>query len=123
MPRRVREGREGATILKRLNSIYLRLLLPLGGTLLVAMVAAWAIALYLLTNTIDRRLDATLENATSILAEGTFPFSPDLIGRLDRLIEARILLAGDTGTIGLSTGGDSLNAAVEAAAGEFAMRN
>ena len=83
------------------------------------MVAAWAIALYLLTNTIDRRLDATLENATSILAEGTFPFSPDLIGRLDRLIEARIMLAGDTGTIGLSTGDDLLNAAVEAEAGEF----
>ena len=87
-------------------------MLPLGVTLLVAMAVAWAIALYLLTDAIDRRLDAQLENATSILAEGNFPFSPDLIGRLDRIIEARIILLDDTGNIGLSTGGETVNRGV-----------
>ena len=95
-----------------MNSIYLRLLLPLGVTVLVAMLVAWAIALYLLTNAIDRRLDAQLGNATAILAEGTFPFSPDLIRRLDRIIEARIVLLNDSGDIGLSTGGEAINAAL-----------
>ena len=87
-------------------------MLPLGVTLLVAMAVAWAIALYLLTDAIDRRLDAQLENATSILAEGTFPFSPDLIGRLDRIIEARIALLDESGGIGLSTGDESINKAL-----------
>ena len=95
-----------------MNSIYLRLLLPLGVTLLVAMVVAWAIALYLLTDAIDRRLDAQLENATAILAEGAFPFSPDLIERLDRLIEARIVLLDASGDIGLSTGDETINSAL-----------
>ena len=95
-----------------MNSIYLRLMLPLGVTLLVGMGVAWSIALYLLTDVIDRRLDAQLENATSILAEGTFPFSPDLIGRLDRIIEARIVLLDAAGDIGLSTGDEPINQAV-----------
>lgn len=87
-------------------------MLPLGATMLVAMGVAWAIALYLLTDTIDRRLDAQLENATSILAEGNFPFSPDLIGRLDRLIEARIILLDEAGDIGISTGDESIDKAI-----------
>ncbi len=85
-------------------------------TLLIAMVVAWAIALYLLTSAIDRRLDAQLENATSILAEGAFPFSPDLIGRLDRIIEARIVLLDESGAIGLSTGDDAINNALRSVA-------
>ena len=72
--------------MKRPGSIYIRLIMPLGLTLLVAMIAAWAIAVHLLTNTIDRRLDDQLNHATAILADGEFPFSPDLIARLDRLI-------------------------------------
>lgn len=95
-------------------------MLPLGVTLLVAMAVAWAIALYLLTDAIDRRLDAQLENATSILAEGTFPFSPDLIGRLDRIIEARIVLLDESGDIGLSTGDESINKAIGALTDQIA---
>jgi len=73
------------------------------------MFAAWAIALKLLTNVIDAQLDAKLGNATATLAENVFPFSPELIGRLDRLIESRIALLDDDGRVGLSTGGDVLN--------------
>jgi signal transduction histidine kinase len=88
---------------RRVGSIYLRLIMPLGLTLLVAMIAAWAIAVHLLTNTIDRRLDDQLNHATAMLADGEFPFSPDLIARLDRLIEARIALLDASGVVALST--------------------
>jgi signal transduction histidine kinase len=90
----------------RRDNIYLRLIIPLGLTLLVAMLAAWAIAVKLLTDTIDRRLDDQLGHATEILAQGEFPFSQDLIGRLDRLIEARIALLDESGAVALSTIGE-----------------
>ncbi len=86
--------------------------MPLGLTLLVAMIAAWAIAVHLLTNTIDRRLDDQLNHATSMLADGEFPFSPDLIARLDRLIEARIALLDASGAIALSTAHGPANEAL-----------
>ena len=77
------------------------------------MATAWAIALILLTNVMDDQLDAKLENATATLAEGVFPFTPDLIQRLDRLIEARIVLLDAYGAVQLSTGDRSLTAALD----------
>jgi signal transduction histidine kinase len=89
--------------LKRRGSIYVRLIIPLGVTLLFAMLAAWAIAVQLLTNSFDRRLDDQLDHATAILADGEFPFSPDLIDRLDRLLEARIALLDENGIVKLGS--------------------
>jgi signal transduction histidine kinase len=97
---------------KRPGSIYVRLIMPLGLTLLVAMIAAWAIAVHLLTNTIDRRLDDQLNHATAMLADGEFPFSPDLIARIDRLIEARIALLDASGAVALSTAHGPANEAL-----------
>jgi len=93
----------GALPLKQPGSLFLRLIIPLGVTLLVAMFAAWAIAVQLLTDTIDRRLDDQLDHATAILADGEFPFSLDLIRRLDRLIEARIALLDEAGGVQIAT--------------------
>ncbi len=90
-------------VVRRLSSIYFRLVIPLGITLLLAMLAAWAIAVQLLTDTINRRLDVQLDHATAILADGEFPFSLELISRFDQLIEARIVLLDESGTIKLST--------------------
>ncbi|MDX1500439.1 MAG: hypothetical protein R3176_11105, partial [Woeseiaceae bacterium] len=73
--------------MKPARRIYLRLIAPLGLALLVAMLATWAIAVKLFTDTIDERLDEQLEHATAILADGEFPFSPELLARLDRLLE------------------------------------
>lgn len=87
-------------------------MLPFGGALLLAMVAAWAIALSLLTNVIDEQLEARLENTTATLAEGVFPLTPDLVERVDRLIEARVLLLGANGDVQLSTGDDAVNEAL-----------
>ncbi len=77
------------------------------------MLASWAIAVHLLTNTIDRRLDDQLDHATAILAEGEFPFSPELIGRLDRLIEARIILLDASRSVALSTTDGPANDALD----------
>ncbi len=87
-------------------------MLPLGAALILAMIVAWSIAVYLLGSAMDRRLDSQLDNATSILAEGTFPFSPDLVRRLDRLIEARIALLDGYGRLGFSTADEEANLAL-----------
>ena len=58
---------EECAIFRQPNSLYWRLLLPLGGALLLAMLAAWAIALKLLTTVIDQQLDAKLSNATALV--------------------------------------------------------
>lgn len=89
--------------MKRTNNLYFRLLVPLGITLLVAMLAAWAIAVSLLTNTFDQRLNERLGRATEILADGEIPFSADLLKRVDRLVEARIALLDGSATVQLST--------------------
>ena len=84
--------------------VYARIILPLGLTLLLGMLATWAIAVKLLTDAIDRRLDEQLDHATTMLAAGAFPFSADLIDRVDRLIEARIALLDADGNVALATG-------------------
>lgn len=89
--------------MKPASSLYFRLVVPLGVTLLVAMLAAWAIGVHLLGSTFNSQLDERLKRATEILAEGEFPFSVDLLKRADRLIEARILLLDASADIKLST--------------------
>ncbi|MBT8098350.1 MAG: HAMP domain-containing protein, partial [Gammaproteobacteria bacterium] len=86
------------------NSLYLRLLIPLTGGLLLAMLLAWAIALKVLATAIEVQLDDRLATATATLADGTLPFSVELIERLDRLIESRILFLDPAGQIQLSSG-------------------
>jgi len=77
------------------------------------MTVAWAIAVLLLTNAIDKRLDVQLDNATATLANATFPFSPDLIARLDRLLDARIALLDAAGRTALNTGGQEVTSALD----------
>ena len=103
---------EVCTIIRQPNSLYLRLLLPLGAALLLAMVAAWAIALTLLTNVMNAQLDAKLTNATETLADASLPFTPELMQRFDRLLEARIVLLDAYGAVQLSTGDERVNSAL-----------
>jgi len=102
--------------MRKPENIYARLIIPLGLALLLAMIAVWAIAVKLLTDTIDRRLDDQLDHATEILASGEFPFSPELIVRLDRLIEARIALLDQNGDVALSTADGAAHDALQAIA-------
>lgn len=107
--------------MRKTENIYARLIIPLGLTLLLAMIAVWAIAVKLLTDTIDRRLDDQLDHATEILATGEFPFSPELIVRLDRLIEARIALLDRNGEVALSTTDGAAHDALQAIAVDLAV--
>ncbi len=99
--------------------IYSHLIVPLGLTLLIAMIAVWGIAVKLFTDTIDHRLDEQLSHATEILATGEFPFSQELIVRLDRLIEARIALLDVSGAVALSTSNGPANVALQAISGNI----
>jgi signal transduction histidine kinase len=95
----------------RPGSIYYRLIVPFGLTIIVAMLAAWAIAVYLTSRVFEQRVDDQLDHATAILAQGEFPFSSELISRLDRLIEARIALFDESGSVRLTTAeGSTLDA-------------
>lgn len=100
--------------MRKSHNVYSRLIIPLGLTLLIAMIVVWAIAVKLLTDTIDRRLDDQLDHATEILAAGEFPFSQELIERLDRLIEARIALIDESGAVAMSTTDSPANDALQA---------
>lgn len=105
--------------MRRFDSIYFRLIMPLGVAMLLAMLAAWVIAIQVLTNTMDHRLDEQLTHATAILADGEFPFSPEIIGRVDHLIEARIALLDESGAVKLSTSTGQANEALATLAQEL----
>lgn len=90
------------------GSLYLRLVAPLGVTLLAAMVLAFVIALTWMSNAINARLDARLANAVSVLAAGNFPLSEELLERLDGLVAARLLLLDADGeVVRMSSGGET----------------
>lgn len=74
------------------HTLYPRLFLPYAATLVLASVLAWWLAIQLLTNTLEQRLEQQLDHATRVLAEGTLPLTPDLVERLADLLRARILL-------------------------------
>ncbi len=96
----------------------MRLLLPVGAALLAAMTIAWAIALSLLTGVINDQLDGRLENATTVLADGAFPFSKDLLQRLDGLIDARVALLDRDGQVQVATAGPAFTTALTAVGAE-----
>lgn len=74
------------------HALYPRLFLPYAATLVLASVLAWWLAIQLLTNTLEQRLEQQLDHATRVLAEGSLPLTPDLVERLADLLRARILL-------------------------------
>jgi signal transduction histidine kinase len=84
-------------------SLYLRLILTLLGPLLLAMTAAWAIGIGIVTNALERRLEGQLRNAATVLATGELPYTPDLLRRLASLQQADFVLLDRAGAIALTT--------------------
>lgn len=74
------------------NTLYPRLFFPYTITLVLAMLLAWWVAINLLTNTLERRLEAQLAHAADVLASGNLPLTPALLGRLEDLLRAKVLL-------------------------------
>lgn len=85
------------------STIYLRLLLPFAGVLVVSMGSAWWIASGLLTATLEQRLDERLGQALEVLNQGTFPLTDDLLARAATLVRADIVFLDTAGNPQLST--------------------
>ena len=77
---------------KSISSLYPRLFLPYAVTLIAATLLAWWVAISLLTNTLERRLETQLGHAADVLAGGNLPLTPELLARLEDLLRAKVLL-------------------------------
>jgi len=76
---------------------------PVVFTLVFGMAVAWWIAIAVLYGALQQDLDARLGRAMSVLQEETFPMTPDVLLRVNQLLDADILLADETGGIVLGT--------------------
>ncbi|MEZ5559651.1 MAG: HAMP domain-containing sensor histidine kinase [Pseudomonadales bacterium] len=84
-------------------TLYRRVFLPFAITVVVAMLIAWWSAVTLLGNTLQGRLHAQLQQATSVLAAGSLPFTADLLAQLGALQNADFALLHADGSVGLAT--------------------
>src|SRR5689334_1994229 len=85
------------------SSLYLRLVLTLLGPLLLAMTAAWAIGVGVITNALERRLEVQLRKAASVLSTGELPYTADLLRRLAALQQSDFVLLDTDGSVALTT--------------------
>jgi signal transduction histidine kinase len=95
-------------------SLYWRLTLALLGPLLLAMVAAWAIGVGIVTQALEQRVERQSRNAATVLAAWGLPYTPELLRRLASLQQADFTLLDRDGRVALST-----STAVGAALDEF----
>jgi signal transduction histidine kinase len=96
-------------------SLYLRLILTLLGPLLVAMAAAWAIGVGIVTDALEQRLEGQLRNAASVLASGGLPYTPELLRRLASLQQSDFVLLDPAGNVAVTTSatiGDAIGASL-----------
>jgi signal transduction histidine kinase len=85
------------------TSIQWRFLWPFAGAVLVATLMAWWFASWLYAQTLERRLLSQLEHAATVLAQGRFPLTPEVLDGLARLLRADIAVRGARGEILLRT--------------------
>ena len=98
-------------------SLYRRLILTLLGPLLLAMAAAWAIGVGIVTNALEQRLEGQLRNAAAVLATGGLPYTPELLRRLASLQQADFVLLDREGSVAATTSatvGDAIGASLAA---------
>jgi signal transduction histidine kinase len=100
------------------SSLYLRLVLTLLGPLLLAMTAAWAIGVGVITNALERRLEVQLRNAASVLSTGELPYTADLLRRLAALQQSDFVLLDGAGAVALATSSEVAAAVAESLAQE-----
>lgn len=84
-------------------SLYWRLTLPLLGPLLLAMLAAWAIGVGIVTRTLELRVESQSRNAAAVLATWGLPYTPQLLRRLALLQQADFVLLDRRGHVVVST--------------------
>ena len=86
-------------------SLYLRLILSLLGPLLLAMAAAWAIGVGIVTNALEQRLEGQLRNAATVLATGGIPYTAEVLRRLASVQQSDFVLVDQAGRVAVTTSG------------------
>ena len=86
-------------------SLYLRLILTLLGPLLIAMAAAWAIGVGIVTTALEQRLEGQLRNAATVLATGGIPYTPEVLRRLASVQQSDFVLIDHAGRVAVTTSG------------------
>ena len=86
-------------------SLYLRLILTLLGPLLIAMAAAWAIGVGIVTNALEQRLEGQLRNAATVLATGGIPYTAEVLRRLASVQQSDFVLVDHSGRVAVTTSG------------------
>lgn len=84
-------------------SLYFRLVASLLGPLLLAMAAAWAIGVGIVTRALEERVEGQSRNAALVLATWGLPYTPEILQRLAALQQADFVLLDSRGRIVLST--------------------
>ena len=85
------------------SRIYRRLFTSYVLVLLLGLGVAWFAATQLFSETLEKRLQTQLIHTVEMLSSGIFPYTPQLIERLSRLIRADIALLDPDGIIVIST--------------------
>ena len=102
-------------------SLYWRLALSLIGPLLLAMAAAWAIGVGIVTQALEQRVERQSRNAAAVLAAWDLPYTPGLLRRLASLQQADFVLLDRSGRVAFSTS-EQVGAALAAAPAGYANR-
>jgi len=84
-------------------SLYFRLVATLLGPLLLAMAAAWAIGVGIVTRALEERVEGQSRNAALVLATWGLPYTPEILQRLAALQQADFVLLDSRGHIVLGT--------------------
>lgn len=99
-------------------SLYWRLTLALLGPLLLAMLAAWAIGVGILSQSLEQRVERQSRNAARVLAAAGLPYTPELLRRLAALQQADFVLFDRDGGVAVATSPE-VGAALAASRGRF----
>jgi signal transduction histidine kinase len=84
-------------------SLYWRLTFALLGPLLLAMLAAWAIGVSIVSQSLEQRVERQSRNAARVLAVAGLPYTPELLRRLAAMQQADFVLVDRDGQMALST--------------------
>ncbi len=99
-------------------SLFVRLSLALLGPLLLAMLAAWAIGVGIVTRALEQRVEGQSRNAAAVLATWGLPYTPELLHRLAALQQADFALLDHGGRVVVSTS-DTLATTLQAPLQDF----
>ena len=85
--------------------------------LLLAMTAAWAVATFVFTRTLEQRVEQQIENTANVLTDGGLPFTAELLQRVADLQQVQIALLDASGRVVGRTRGDLADRSAETAIG------